>query len=189
MNLQRVFKNIDAVVLIMSTSASPFSAVAIYLAAGARQRVTTEIGKMKNVLIHTALMCGLALSGAAVYAQEPADQAPAGQHMGMHGQPPSAEQRLQRMTQQLNLTSEQQAQIKPILESESQQMQALRQDTSVSQQDRMTKMQAIRQSSGEQIKTLLNPDQQAKFAQMMSRQGRGGPQGKGAPDAASPNPQ
>jgi predicted nucleic acid-binding Zn-ribbon protein len=91
----------------------------------------------------------------------------------MHGQPSTADQRLQRMTQQLNLSSDQQQQIKPILEGESQQMQALRQDTSLSQQDWMTKVQSIRQSIGSQIKPILNPDQQAKFEQMMSRQGRG----------------
>jgi Spy/CpxP family protein refolding chaperone len=190
MNFQRMFKNVDTILLIMSTSPSPFSTAAIYLAAGAGQGVTREISKMKKVLIHAALAFIVALSSAAIYAQEPQDQAPSG-HMGMHGQPPTTEQRLQHMTQQLNLSSEQQQQIKPILESQSQQMQALRQDTSLSQQDRMTKMQSIRQSSSSQIKAVLNPDQQAKFDQMISRQGRGGPHGgQGAPpDGAAPPPQ
>jgi Spy/CpxP family protein refolding chaperone len=197
MNFQRVFKNLEAVMLIMSTSTAPLSSAAIYLAAGAGRRVTKEISKMKKVLIHAALAVSVALSGATTYAQEPSEQGPAGQHMGMHGQPPSADQRLQRMTQQLDLTSEQQQQIKPILESESQQMRVLHQDSSLSQQDRMTKMQAIRQESGSQIKALLNPDQQAKFEKMMSRQGRGGPHGGygqggpsgAAPDGSAPQPQ
>ena len=84
------------------------------------------------------------------------------------------------MTQQLNLTSEQQTQIKPILESESQQMQELRGNTSLSQQDRMAKMQEIRQTTASQIKPILNADQQTKFEQMMSRQGRGGHGGHGS---------
>ncbi len=190
MKFQRLLKNLDAVFLIMSTSSSPLSAAAVYVAAGAGQRVTTEIRKMKKVLIHSALAFSLIASGANLYAQEPAGQDAPGPQMGTHGQPPSAEQRLQRMTQQLNLTSEQQQQIKPILENESQQMQTLHQDSSLSQQDRMTKMQSIRQSSATQIKAILNPDQQAKFEQMMSRQGRGGHGGRGQgmtpPDGSAP---
>jgi protein CpxP len=62
----------------------------------------------------------------------------------------STDQRLQMMTKQLNLTPDQQQKIKPLLENESQQMQALHQDTSLSQEDRMSKMQQIRQSTNEQ---------------------------------------
>ena len=78
-------------------------------------------------------------------------------------------------TQQLNLSGDQQEQIKPILENESQQMQALRSDTALSQQDRMSKMQAIRKDTASQIKPILNADQQTKYQEMMSHQGpRGG---------------
>ena len=81
----------------------------------------------------------------------------------------SPDQRLQRMTQQLNLTDDQQQKIKPVLEQEQQQMQALHQDTSMSQQDRMSKMQQIRQDTNDQIKSVLNPDQQKKFEEMQNR--------------------
>lgn len=104
----------------------------------------------------------------------------------------SADQRLQMMTQQLNLTTDQQTQIKPILENESQQMQTLRQDTSLSQDDRMSKMKQIRQTSASQIKPILTADQQAKWQQMMSQQGhRGGGMGPGAggPPPTQQNPQ
>ena len=40
----------------------------------------------------------------------------------------------------------------------------------MSQEDRMSKMQQIRQSSNEQIKSNLNSDQQQKFEEMMSHQ-------------------
>jgi len=81
----------------------------------------------------------------------------------------SADQRLQMLTQQLNLTSDQQSQIKPILENESQQMQSLHSDSSLSQQDRMSKMREIRQNTASQIKPILTPDQQTKWDDMMSR--------------------
>ncbi len=86
------------------------------------------------------------------------------------------------LTQQLNLTSDQQTQIKPILENESQQMQSLRSDSSLSQQDRMSKMQAIRETTNSQIKPILTADQQTKWQQMMDRRGhRGGMTPDGTP--------
>jgi Spy/CpxP family protein refolding chaperone len=189
MNFHRVFKNLDAVLFIMSTSSSPCSAAALFLAAGVGQRVTKEFSQMKKVLIHAVLAFVVALGGASVYAQEPSGQQGGGVGGGMHGQPPSADQRLQHMTQQLNLTSEQQQQIKPLLESESQQMQSLHQDGSLSPQDRMAKMQQIRQSTNSQIKPILNSDQQTKFEQMMNRQEHHGGYGHGQgtpPDQQNP---
>jgi Spy/CpxP family protein refolding chaperone len=112
---------------------------------------------------------------------------PGGGQMG-HG-PMTADQRMQMLTKQLNLTADQQEKIKPILESESQQMQALHQDSSLSREDRMSKMQQIRQSSNEQIKSNLNSDQQQKFDEMMSHQGHGGPHGAPPSGQSTPPPQ
>jgi len=92
------------------------------------------------------------------------------------------------MTKQLNLSDAQQQQIKPILENEAKQMQTLREDSSLSQQDRMSKMMQIRQDSSGQIKPILNADQQKQYEEMMNRRGRGPggpgqmqPQGQGQP--------
>ena len=116
-------------------------------------------------------------------------QVPGGQQGGQwgQGQPPTVDQRIQRMTQALELTGDQQEKIKPILESESTQMQALRDDTSLSQPDRMAKMKDIREQTASQINPILNPDQQKKYAEMMSRMGRG--RGGPAPSGAPPQPQ
>ena len=131
---------------------------------------------MKKNLLHAALILTLLAGGTALYAQMGQGQGQGGgSGQWGHGQPPTAEQRLQRMTSQLNLSSDQQQQIKPILENESKQMQALREDSSLSQQDRMSKMMQIRQDSASQIKPILNADQQAKYEQMMSHHGQGGP--------------
>jgi hypothetical protein len=94
------------------------------------------------------------------------------------------------MTQQLNLSDAQQQQIKPILENEEKQMQAMRQDSSLSRDDRMSKMQQLRQDTSSQIKPILNADQQQKYQQMMSRQGhgRGGP-GENPPPSQTQPPQ
>jgi len=151
---------------------------------------------MKKVFLNSALALAIASTGTAAFAQ-------AGQSDGMgqgsgaasQGQrgPRSADQRLQMMTQQLNLTSDQQAQIKPILESEQQQSQAVRQDSSLSEQDRMAKMKQIRETTASQIKPILTADQQAKWEQMMSHRGQRGGMGPGAggppPNAPQAQPQ
>jgi len=139
---------------------------------------------MKKLIVLSALAMALTLVGFSAWAQMGAG--PEG-GMGGHGQPMSADQRLQMMTKQLNLTADQQEKIKPMLESQNQQMQALHQDTSLSQEDRMSKMREIRQSTNEQIKSVLNPDQQQKFEQMSSRQGRG--HGGPPPGQSAPPPQ
>jgi len=130
---------------------------------------------MKKVLICALLAIATACLGTALYAQDSMSQ---GQGMGQggpggHRMPMSPDQKLQRMTQQLNLTADQQQKIKPILEQEQQQMQTLHGDTSMSQPDRMSKMQQIRQGTNDQIKSVLNPDQQQKFAEMQERHGPG----------------
>ncbi len=140
---------------------------------------------MKKLIALTALAMALTVVGGSAWAQM--GPGPGG-GPGGHG-PMSPDQRLQMMTKQLDLTADQQQKIKPLLESESQQMQTLHQDTSLSQEDRMSKMKQIRQSTNEQIKSSLNPDQQQKFDEMMSRHGHahGGP-GEAPPAGQSTPP-
>lgn len=138
---------------------------------------------MKTPLIRIIAILTLLTAALAVHAQMPAQQG-GGQWGGPGGQPPTVDQRMQRMSQMLDLTGDQQEKIRPILESESTQMQQLRSDTSLSQEDRMAKLKQIRESSSSQINGILTPDQQKKYAEMQSRMGRG--RGQGAPP---PQPQ
>lgn len=86
--------------------------------------------------------------------------------------------RLARMTKQLKLTDEQQAKIKPIFEEQHQKMMELRQDTSMSREDRFAKFREIREKSREKMKEILTPEQQKKWQQMQQRRrGRGGQRG------------
>ena len=127
---------------------------------------------MNKTFLRTAAMACLLLGAMAVLAQDQAAP-PQGGGGRQRGQMPTPEQRLQRMTQALNLTDDQQAKIKPILENESTQMQSLRSDTSLSQDDRMAKMKQIRENTASQINPILTPDQQKQYAEMTSRMGRG----------------
>lgn len=135
---------------------------------------------MKKTFLYAVAIFALLAASTAVFAQMPQGQ----DQGGGPRQPMTADQRLQRMSQQLNLSGAQQQQIKPILENESKQMQALRDDTSLSQDDRRSKMMAIRQESSSQIKPILNADQQKQYDEMMSRgrgRGPGGPPPQGQP--------
>ena len=141
---------------------------------------------MKKFLHCFAVLASLLLASLSVLAQMPGGQQ--GGQWGQ-GQPPTVDQRMQRMTQALELTGDQQEKIKPILEAESAQMQTLRDDPALSQQDRMAKMKEIREHTASQINPILNADQQKKYAEMTSRMGRGrGPGQGGPPPQSQPQP-
>ena len=133
---------------------------------------------MKKPFFSVAVLASLLLASLAALAQMPGGTA-SGQWN--QGQPPTVDQRMQRMTQALELTGDQQEKIKPILEDEATQTQSLRDNTSLSQQDRMAKMKEIREHTASQINPILNPDQQKKYAEMMSRGGRGRGPGQSGP--------
>lgn len=121
-------------------------------------------------LLAAAVTCGTALTA---QMQEGSGQGGGAAHRM------SPDQRLQHLTQMLNLTTDQQQKIKPILENEATQMDTLRQDASLSQQDRHSKMQSIRETTTSQIQPILTSDQQAKWQQMQNRHMAPPPSGVG----------
>jgi protein CpxP len=76
------------------------------------------------------------------------------------------ESRLKMLTEKLNLTDDQQAKLKPILEDQSKQMKALHDDTSLAPTEKQAKMKELHESSVEKVNAVLTPDQQAKWKQM-----------------------
>jgi Spy/CpxP family protein refolding chaperone len=88
-----------------------------------------------------------------------------GMHHGM-----SPDEQLARMTKELNLTSDQAAQIKPVLVDRRQQMQTLRQDQSTSREDKMAKMKSLREDSNTRIEAVLNDTQKQQFEAMLAKQ-------------------
>ena len=117
---------------------------------------------------------GMALSGFAL-AQNGGDQPqgpPPQQQDGMRGPGGpggrrggmmNPEERLKRMTADLNLTADQQAKIKTLMDSEKTKMDALRDDTSVEGDAKREKAMGIRKDTNTQIRAVLTADQQAKF--------------------------
>jgi protein CpxP len=74
------------------------------------------------------------------------------------------DQQVAHMAKRYSLTTDQQAQIKPILASRQQQMQALRQDTTLSREDKIAKIKSLRDDSSSKIQAVLNDTQKQKFA-------------------------
>ncbi len=122
----------------------------------------------------------------------PQAQGPGGE--GMHHRGPiSTDEQLAHLTKALTLTTDQQSQVKPILEDRRQQMMQLHQDQSTSREDKMAKMKTIDQDSHAKIAAILNDTQKAKFQKMMDRQeehamhgGPGGPGGQGGEQSPAP---
>jgi protein CpxP len=128
---------------------------------------------MKNQLCRLAisglLATGLTLGSAAAFAQQDNPAPDASAQQPGHHQPRTPDEQVARMTKRYNLTSDQQAQIKPILANQQQQMQALRQDSSLSREDKIAKVKNIRLDSSTKIQALLNDSQKQKFAQDQQR--------------------
>lgn len=105
---------------------------------------------------------------------------------GASGSPgPGHGEVLQRLTTELGLTADQQAQIKPLLDAAHTQMQSVRQDTTLPQDQKFAKIKDTMDSLHSQINGLLTADQQTKFAEMKARFRRNGPQGQPATPATS----
>jgi Spy/CpxP family protein refolding chaperone len=71
---------------------------------------------------------------------------------------------LDRLTNELNLSSSQVAQIQPILDASHAQVQATMQNTSLAQADKFSEIKQTMESASTQINALLTPAQQAQYA-------------------------
>ncbi len=100
----------------------------------------------------------------------------------------SVDDQIKHLSKKLNLSDDQQAKLKPILEDQRKQMEAIHGDSSLSREDRFGKMQALRQSSDAQIKSVLNEEQQKNFDKMRAEQQERMKQWRRGGDNAPPPP-
>jgi Spy/CpxP family protein refolding chaperone len=85
---------------------------------------------------------------------------------GGPGQRMTPKERLDKMTEDLKLTDEQKPKVEAILKDQSEKMKALRDDTSLTREDRGPKMKEIMDDSSKKIKAILTPEQQTKYDAM-----------------------
>src|SRR5258707_15042412 len=72
-------------------------------------------------------------------------------------------ERGEKFAKELNLTPDQQAELKSIRENMKQQAQAIKNDSSLTADQKKAKFKELHKSSHEQMMAKLTPDQQAKF--------------------------
>jgi Spy/CpxP family protein refolding chaperone len=86
---------------------------------------------------------------------------------GMHHQRGN---QLEWLSKELNLTDEQKAQVKPILEDQSKQMKTTREETTLTDEQKHEKMKQIHHSTNAKINEILTPEQKKKFDQLQDQQ-------------------
>ena len=125
----------------------------------------TKIGALSlAVLLFLACSVTTRAQDAGTQESKAQTQTEAGPH---HGQRAN---HLEWLSKELNLTDEQKAQIKPILDEQSKQMRATQEDTSLSQDQKREKMKQLHQTTHSQINDILTPEQQKKFAALKEQQ-------------------
>ncbi len=77
--------------------------------------------------------------------------------------------RMEMMKENLGLTDDQVAKIKPIVEADREKMKALREDTATSQEDKRAKFAEILKGQSEKITPILTPEQQTKWKEQLAK--------------------
>ena len=131
--------------------------------------------KSTKTLLIAALAAGALLAGSsALRAQDATNTPPAGEHSpGMKSHPDLAKQ--------LDLTDAQKPKVEAIRKNATEKGRALREDTSLTPEEKRAKAKAIREDTATQMKGVLTPEQFAKWQEMSKRGPRMHP--PGGPDA------
>ena len=87
----------------------------------------------------------------------------------MAGRPPSIDDQVRVLSDQLNLTADQQAKVKTVLEDQHTQATSIVQDSSLQRDDKIQKIHALRESTISKVRTSLNDDQKKKFDLMIQQ--------------------
>lgn len=143
--------------------------------------------KLTKTLTFAAIVAGTLLAGNALVAQDaPKDKPPGGPGAqggpGMRG--PNAEQ----MAKDLGLSDEQKTKLKAAMDEQREKMKALREDTSLSADDKKAKGKELRDTFQAKVKEILTPEQFEKWQKnMQQRRPQGGPGGPGGkPEGGKP---
>ena len=129
-----------------------------------------------TIILGALLSAGMVLAQspganqAAPTSQAPAANAPqaAPEQTGRSHRNFDPDQRAMHLGKRLGLSSDQVAQIKPILADRQQKMQNLRADNSLSEQDRHAKVRAIIEDSNSKIESVLNDTEKQQYEQMLA---------------------
>lgn len=132
--------------------------------------------KMHKFSLMAALVAGTLIALTPVLRAEDAkpDRPERGQGQGQRGE--AAKERMAKLTEELNLTADQQTKIQAAMKEQAETLRGLR---DAAPEERREKMQAARQEMNAKVKTILTADQYAKWEKIREQRGPGGPGGEG----------
>lgn len=102
---------------------------------------------------------------------------------------PNIKQRVERLSTELNLTADQKTKLTALFEKELKEGRELREDTSVSKEERREKWKALRQAQDKELKTILTSEQLEKYKEMREKMRERRQGGAGQPGEAAPKPE
>jgi Spy/CpxP family protein refolding chaperone len=130
--------------------------------------------KSTKTLLIATLAAGALLAGSApLFAQESTNTPPPGMKAGRHD-----------IAKELNLTDDQKPKFQEIMKSTRDKMKDLREDTTLTQEEKKAKAKTIQEDTTTQMKALLTPDQFTKWQELTKRHRPGPP--AGTPPPTSP---
>ena len=100
-------------------------------------------------------------------AQQPQTTQPSQAPSAPSGQPPSIDDQVKVLTQELNLNDDQQGKIKTVLVDQRQQASTVIADNNLSRDDKVQKIRALREATIAKVRGVLNDDQKKKLDQML----------------------
>jgi hypothetical protein len=105
---------------------------------------------------------------------------------------PTVQQRVERMSAELQLTDDQKGKVTTLLQQEAKQRREMSAETNLTREERRDKMRALMEDQNKQLKGILTPQQFEKWQtmreQMRARRPGGPGQAGGSADAAAPAP-
>ena len=79
---------------------------------------------------------------------------------------PRAQDRIAHLKEELNLTDDQVAKLKPVMQEEGKKLRELRSDTTLSREDKLSKVKTIHQDLAAKVKPILTTEQYSKWEKM-----------------------
>ncbi len=122
---------------------------------------------MKLMRLITLLAACLFAVAALAQQNPPAQESGDHKHSAHMAGMGSADDHVKELTTKLNLTADQQAKIKAILEENHQKMEATMKDESLSKEDRHARMMSMHESVHAKVREVLTDDQKPKFDAMV----------------------
>jgi periplasmic protein CpxP/Spy len=122
---------------------------------------------MKLMRLITLLAACLFAVAALAQQNPPAQESGDHKHSGHMAGMGSADDHVKELTAKLNLTADQQAKVKAILEENHQKMETTMKDESLSKEERHSRMMSMHESVHSKVREVLTDDQKPKFDAMV----------------------